>query len=80
MKKRVDTFVEEEVIRQAKRLAVEEGRSFSDVTHEALVSHLKTKVPDHKKRMKAYKLFCEQPMRISKKQLKKIMEADTCSE
>jgi len=79
MKRRVDSFIEEEVIRQAKRLAAEEGRSFSDVIHDALVSHLKTKVPHQEKSMKAYKLFCEQPMRLSKRQLK-IMEADTCSE
>ena len=80
MKRRVSSFIEEEVIRQAKRLAAEEGRSFSDVIHDALVLYLSTKVPEQRKRLKAYKLFCEQPIRISKKQLKKIMEMDSYSE
>ena len=80
MKNRVDTFIEEEVIRQAKRLATEEGRSLSEVIHDALVLYLSTKVPEQRKRLKAYKLFCERPIRISKKQLKKIMETDSYSE
>ena len=80
MKKRVDSFIEEEVIRKANRLAAEEGRSLSEVIHDALVLYLSTKVPEQGKRLKAYKLFCEQPIRISKKQLKKIMETDSYSE
>lgn len=46
MKRRVDSFIEEEVIRQAKRLAAEEGRSLSEVIHDALVLYFSTKVPD----------------------------------
>ena len=80
MKNRVDTFIEEEVIRQAKRLAAEEGRSLSEVIHDALVLYLSTEVPEQGKRLKAYKLFCERPIRISEKQLKKIMETDSYSE
>jgi len=79
MKRRVGSFIEEEVINQAKRLAAEEGRSLSEVIHDALVLYLSTKVPEQGKRLKAYKLFCDQPMRLSKRQLK-TMEADTCSE
>jgi mRNA-degrading endonuclease RelE of RelBE toxin-antitoxin system len=76
MKKRVDVFIEKEVIRQAKRLAAEEGRSLSDVIQEALVFYIGSETRDHIKRLKAYKLFCEQPMRIGKKQFKKILGED----
>jgi hypothetical protein len=77
MKKRVDSFIEEEVIRKAKRLAAEEGRSLGEVIHDALVLYLSTKVPEQGKRLKAYKLFCEQPIRIGREKFREIMEADT---
>jgi metal-responsive CopG/Arc/MetJ family transcriptional regulator len=80
MKKKIGIRIEEDLIRQANRLAIKESRSLSDVIQKALVFYLKTETPDPIKRLKAYKLFCERPMRISKNQLKKIMEADTCSE
>jgi hypothetical protein len=76
MKKRVDVSIEEEVIRQAKRLAAEEGRSLSDVIQEALVFYLGSGTKDHIKRLKAYKLFCEQPMRISRRQFKEILKEE----
>jgi hypothetical protein len=77
MKKEIGIVIEEEVIRHAKRRAAEEGRPLSDVIQDALVSYLSDKVPDPKKRENAYQLFCGQPMRISREQLKKITEADT---
>jgi hypothetical protein len=76
MKKKVGTLLDEEVIRHAKRRAVEEGRPLSDVIQDALVSYLSDKVPDPKKRENAYQLFCGQPMRISRKQFKEILEED----
>ncbi len=76
MRKRVNTLMEEEVIKQAKRLAAEQGRSLSDVIHDALVLYLSTKVPEHKERLKAYRFFWEQPIRIKKRQFKKILKID----
>jgi len=63
MKKKVGILLDEEIIRHAKRRA-------------ALTHYLSDKVPDPKKREKAYQLFCEWPIRISKNQFKKIMEDD----
>jgi hypothetical protein len=76
MKKKVGTLIDEEVIRHAKRRAAEEGRPLSDVIQDALVSYLSDKVSDPKKRDNAYQLFCGQPMRISRKQFKEILEED----
>lgn len=76
MKIKVGTLIDEEVIRHAKRRAAEEGRPLSDVIQDALVSYLNDKVADPKKREKAYQLFCERPIRISKNQLKEILEED----
>jgi hypothetical protein len=76
MKKKVGTLLDDEVIRHAKRRAAEEGRPLSDVIQDALVSYLSDKAPDPKKRENAYQLFCGQPMRISRKQFKEIVEED----
>ena len=76
MKKRVNILIEEKVIRHAKMRAAEEGRSLSDLTQDALVSYLSGKVPDPRKREEAYQLFCERPMRLTKNQLKKILEVN----
>ena len=76
MKKKVETLLDEEVIRHAKRRALEEGRPLSDVIQDALVSYLRDKVLDPKKREKAYQFFCKRPIRISKNQFKEILEED----
>lgn len=76
MKRKIGTLLEEEVIKLVKRRAADEGRPLSDVIQDALVSYLNNKLPDPKKREAAYELFCERPMRISKDQLKEILEED----
>lgn len=76
MKKIVGIRIEEAVIRCAKRRTAEEGRSLSQVIQDALVPYLYRKVPEPRKRKGAYQIFCDQPMRITKNQLKKILEAD----
>jgi hypothetical protein len=76
MKKKVGILIEEDVIRDAKRRAAEEGRSLSNIIQDALISYLNHKVPDRQKRESAYQIFCEQPMRISKKRFKEILGED----
>ena len=76
MKRKVGTLLEEEVFKLAKHRALEEGRRLSDVIQESIVHYLSNKVPDPKKRERAYHIFCERPMRISKQQFKEILEED----
>jgi hypothetical protein len=76
MKKKVGTLLEEEVLKLAKHRALEEGRPLSDVIQESIVHYLSNRVSDPKKRERAYQIFCEQPIRISRQQLKEILEED----
>jgi hypothetical protein len=76
MKKRIGTIIEEEVIRLAKRRAIEENRSLSDLIQDALVSYLGGKAPAVREREAAYRLFCEPPMRITREQLSEIATED----
>jgi hypothetical protein len=76
MKRKVGTLIEEEVIKLAKHRAFEEHRPLSDVIQDAIVLYLSNKMPSPKKRESAYRLFCEQPMHISKEQFKEILEED----
>ena len=79
MKRKVGLTLEEEVLKLAEHLAIEEGRCLSDVIQESIAHyHLSNKVPDPQKREKAYELFCERPMGIIKQQFKEILEGDNC--
>jgi hypothetical protein len=77
MKRKVGTVIEEEVIKLAKRRAAEENRPLSDLIQDALVTYLSNKVPDPRKREAAYRTFCEQPIRLSRKQFDELVEEDT---
>jgi hypothetical protein len=76
MKQKIGTILEEEVIRRAKRRALEENRALSDLIQDALVSYLGGKAPAVRDREVAYRLFCERPMKITRRQLSAIMSED----
>ena len=76
MKRKVGTLIEEEVIKLAKRRAVEENRPLSDLIQDALVAYLSNKVPDPWVREAAFRTFCEQPIRLSREQFKEVLEED----
>ena len=77
MKQKIGTIIEEEVIRRAKRRALEENRTLSDIIQDALVSYLGGKAPALRDREVAYGLFCEQPMKITRKQVSQVLNEDT---
>ena len=76
MKQKIGTIIEEEVIRLAKRRAIEENRSLSDLIQDALVSYLGGKAPAVRELEAAYRLFCEQPMKITREQVSEIVNED----
>jgi len=78
MKRKVGTLLEENVFRLAKRRALEEARSLSELIQEALIAYLNKKITDDpKKREEAYRMFCEQPMPLSPEQFDLIQKEDT---
>lgn len=76
MKQKVGTLLEEDVLRRAKRRATDEGRPLSDLIQDALESYLSSRVVDPSKRNAAYQLFCERPMKLTREQVKTVLEAD----
>jgi hypothetical protein len=76
MKKKIGTLIEENTMRLAKRKAAEEGRSLSDVIQDALVEYLRKQAATPKERKMAFRLFCEQPMKIPSEQLRYVLEED----
>jgi hypothetical protein len=76
IQKRIIILIEEEVLREAQERAAKEGRPLGELIHDALVSYLSNKGPFQRAREEAYHLFCERPMRLRKKQLRKILAAD----
>ena len=76
MKQKIGTIVEADVLRRAKRQAVDEGRPLSDLIHDALDLYLTAKLPPADRREGAYRLFCEQPMAVSLEDFQEILQAD----
>jgi phage FluMu protein Com len=76
MKRKVGTLIEEDVIKLARRQAAEEDRPLIDLIENALVDYLNRKCPDLKKMEEAYKIFCEQPIQITRDQFVEILKED----
>ncbi len=76
MKRKVGTLIEEEIIRKAKRMAVEKGIPLSGVIQEALEAYLNGAADDPKQRLEAYRRFVGQPLKLKPAKLKAVLEAD----
>jgi len=76
MKEKMEILIEEEVVALANSRAVEEHRPMSDLIEDALVSYLRRKAPDRKKR-EAYKTFCEQAIQMSPAEFEELLKEDT---
>lgn len=76
MKQKIGTVLEDEVVRRAKRRAADEGRPLSDLIQDALESYLTAKALDPGKRESAFRLFCEQPLRLAPEQFRAVLEED----
>ncbi len=76
MKQKVGTLLEEDLVREVRRVAAEEGRRMSDVISEALARYLAERRPDQQRAMRAYRVFCESPMPIDPADLQLIIDDD----
>lgn len=76
MKQKVGTVIEEDVLRQAKRRAIDEGRPLSDIIQAALQVYLTDRTGDPALREAAYRLYCEKPLKLTVRQRKMLLEED----
>ena len=77
MKRQIDILIEEQTMRLAKRRAIEEGRSVSDLVQDALEQYLRRDAATTpRERQLAYQLFRERPMKIPLEQLRYMLEED----
>ena len=76
MKKRITILIKAEIFMQAQERAAQEARPLADLIQDAIVSYLNKKTPTHKKREDAYQLFCERPIRLSRKQFKEVLKEE----
>ena len=76
MKQKIGTLIEEDIMRLAKRKAAEERRPLSDLIQDALVRYLRKEAATPKERKMAFRLFCERPMKIPRRQLRYVLEED----
>ena len=76
MKQKIDTLIEDDIVQLAKRRAAEEKQSLSHLIQDALVQYLRKDPAIPTERARAYRLFCEQPMKIPSDQLRYVLEED----
>ncbi len=76
MRQKLGTLIEEKVMRLAKRRAAEEGRPLYEIIEEALTSYLNGQASSQNEREAAYHMFCERPLKLSRKQFRQILEED----
>ena len=76
MKQKVGTILESELMRAVKRQAAAEGRSISDLIQDAVGQYLRARSASPKERKIAFQTFCESPMKITKGQLRQVLDED----
>ena len=76
MKRKFSVLVEKEVLRVAKQKATQEGRPLDDLIEDALERYLNSGANAAEQRKVAFHIFCEQPMKISSKQLRYLIDED----
>ena len=76
MKQKIETLIDEEIIKRAKRRAAEERRPLNNLIQDALTSYLNRSVSNAHEREMAYRLFCDRPIRLSSAQFQQVLEED----
>lgn len=76
MKQKVGTLLDEELVKEVRRVAAEDGKRMSDVFAEAIVGYLADRRPDQQQATRAYRVFCESPMPITPADLQIILDDD----
>lgn len=79
MKHKVGTVLDDAVYRRAKRRALEERKPLSAVIQEALERYLAARPAGNEHAQAAYRLFCERPIRINRRQFDVVVRADVWS-
>jgi len=76
MKQKVSALPEENIVRRAKRRAVDECRPLNDIIQDALERYLSNGIAVPDRRYAAYQSFCERPMRLAPAQIKVVLDHD----
>ena len=74
MKRPLTFELEKSIINLVEERAKAEGVPLADLIQKALVYYLTGKSLEREKRLRAYKLFCEQPFKISRRQFQQIIK------
>ena len=76
MKRRVKVLIDAEILRLARQRAADQNRPLSDLIQDALAQYLKKDAMTSKELKVAFDLFCKQPMRLSGKQLRQVLQEE----
>lgn len=73
-KEKIGTMIDEEIMRLARRRAVEQGKSISEVIQDALAAYLAVGSEDRREREAALSKFCGRPLQAEPAWLREEVE------
>ena len=76
MKQKITIIMDKEVLRLARETAAKEHRTLSELIEEALVKCFPAETTTSHARQMAYQLFCQRPMKLTRKQFRLILNED----
>jgi len=76
MRQNVEILLDNDVLLRAERRAMTEGLTLSGLIHEALERYLSERIPEAARCEAAYRVFCEQPLRLTPGQLRSVLGPD----
>jgi hypothetical protein len=76
MKQKITILIDRELVRLAKETAAKKHRTLSQLIEEALVKCFPQETTTPHARKMAYQLFCQRPMKLTRKQFRLILNED----
>ncbi|MCK9282076.1 MAG: hypothetical protein M0P71_15750 [Melioribacteraceae bacterium] len=73
---KIGTVIDSDLLRKVKERAVREGRTISDIIHDALVQYDENDQQSLELRMAAFKRFCSRPSTLSLSEINEILDED----
>jgi len=75
-KQKIGTILDKEIVRKVKERSLKEGRTISEIIHDALIKYNENEVIKTELREEAAKRFCSRPFHIKVNEINRLLNED----
>ena len=75
-KEKIGTILDKDIVRKVKERSLKEGRTISDIIHDALLKYNENEVIKTELREEAVNRFCSKPFHIKANEISKLLSED----